>query len=119
MEDLKRQRDETEQARTTSGLGQDSDETPGPVLSAAQEAKKRKLDDRRALIEAKRQKVSSGWTRSRSCRCRRNSWGLLSMILNAQMLGGKEAVDRKKKEAQDRAVDALLRSVEQEMQDEK
>ena len=118
MEDLKRQRDETEQARTTSGLGQDSDETPGPILSAAQEAKKRKLDDRRALIEAKRQKVSSGWTRSRSCRCR-NSWGLLSMILNTQMLGGKEAVDRKKKEAQDRAVDALLRSVEQEMQDEK
>jgi hypothetical protein len=35
------------------------------------------------------------------------------------MLGGKEAVEQKKKEIQDRAVDALLRSVEQEMQGEK
>lgn len=60
MEELKQQRDETEQARAGSNPRGGSDGPAGPVLSAAQEAKKRKLDERRALIEAKRQKVSLG-----------------------------------------------------------
>jgi uncharacterized protein involved in exopolysaccharide biosynthesis len=58
MEELKQQRDETEQARAESNSRGGPGEPAGPVLSAAQEAKKRKLDERRALIEAKRQKVS-------------------------------------------------------------
>ena len=35
-----------------------------------------------------------------------------------QMLGGKEAVDERKKQVQDRAVDALLSSIEQEIKQE-
>lgn len=58
MEELKQQRDETEQARAGSNSRGGTGEPAEPVLSAAQEAKKRKLDERRALIEAKRQKVS-------------------------------------------------------------
>jgi hypothetical protein len=58
MEELKQQRDETEQARAGSNSRGGTGEPAGPVLSAAQEAKKRKLDERRAMIEAKRQKVS-------------------------------------------------------------
>jgi hypothetical protein len=114
MEELKQQRDETEQARAGSNSRGGTGEPAGPALSAAQEAKKRKLDERRALIEAKRQKVSlgvdwqTGWKSTRSL-----TWPA------KQMLGGKEAVEQKKKEIQDRAVDALLRSVEQEMENEK
>jgi hypothetical protein len=54
MERLKKERDVTEQARSREG----TDDKEGPSLSAAQAAKKRKMDERRALIEAKRQKVS-------------------------------------------------------------
>jgi hypothetical protein len=57
MEMLKRERDETEQARAERDNGDSVEEKNGPVLTAAQAAKKRKLDERRALIDAKRQKV--------------------------------------------------------------
>ena len=57
MEMLKRERDETEQARAARENDESVKEEAGPVLSAAQAAKKRKLDERRALIDAKRQKV--------------------------------------------------------------
>lgn len=65
MDDLKQQREETERARTSSGVARDeSGEGEGgkerPMLSLTQQANKRKLDERRALIEAKRQKVSRG-----------------------------------------------------------
>jgi hypothetical protein len=50
MENLKREREVTESVRNVTN--------PSPVLSAAQEAKKRKLEERRALIDSKRQKVT-------------------------------------------------------------
>ena len=50
MASLKAQRSETERARSEGGK----------ALTKAQEAQKRKLDERRALVEAKRQKVFGG-----------------------------------------------------------
>ncbi len=79
MEALKKQREETEAARR--------DASERTELTAAQESKKRKLDERRALIEAKRQKL----------------------------LGGKEGVEKKKAEMQDKAASRLLEDVEREM----
>ena len=52
MESLKAQRTETEQARSAAASR--------TGLTAAQEARKRKLDDRRAVIEAKRTKLLGG-----------------------------------------------------------
>jgi hypothetical protein len=67
MADLKAERDETQQAREEN-QGRVADVTIGSsshgqpvkktvVLTAAQEMKKRKLDERKAMIEAKRMKV--------------------------------------------------------------
>lgn len=70
MAALKAERNETQQAReerlnirevdgTSVSAGQPAGKKVA-VLTPAQEAKKRKLDDRRALIEAKRIKVRDG-----------------------------------------------------------
>lgn len=67
MTALKAERDETQHAREENRsrtaevvVGSSSSAEPGKktvVLTAAQEMKKRKLDERRAMIEAKRMKV--------------------------------------------------------------
>jgi len=91
------------------------------VLSAAQAAKKRKLDERRALIDAKRQKVCRGGIFDvdvEHARLNRESIFISGRRIEHQMLGGKEAVDERKKQVQDRAVDALLSSIEQEIKQE-
>ncbi|KAJ9091045.1 hypothetical protein QFC19_009282 [Naganishia cerealis] len=58
------------------------------TLTPAQEMKKRKMDERRALIEAKRMK----------------------------MLGGKEGIEKKRQELQDREAEKLLKEVETSLQ---
>lgn len=67
MAELKAERDETQQAREENqsrvadiAVGSSSNGQPVKktvVLTAAQEMKKRKLDERKAMIEAKRMKV--------------------------------------------------------------
>lgn len=75
MEELKRARDETEQKRA---------QTAQAELTPAQQAAKRKLDERRALIEAKRQKV----------------------------LGGKDAVEAAREKAQEKQAEAFLSGIQ-------
>jgi hypothetical protein len=64
MEALESERRETERRRKEEGVdgggdnGEDNDKEKGKVLTKAEEGRKRKLDERRALIEAKRIKVS-------------------------------------------------------------
>src|SRR5689334_13301863 len=79
MASLKAQREETETVRQQAGRR-------GGV-SAAQAVHKRKLDERRALVEAKR----------------------------AKLLGGQEVVDRLREEKRSAEADNLLREVEQSM----
>jgi len=40
------------------------------------------------------------------------------IVIKHQMLGSREAVEERKKQVQDRAVDALLSSIEQEIKQE-
>ncbi|KAJ9120118.1 hypothetical protein QFC22_003016 [Naganishia vaughanmartiniae] len=101
MAALKAERNETQQARDerrNQGVG--VNEMPAAkgqpagkkmvILTPAQETKKRKLDERRALIEAKRIK----------------------------MLGGKEGIEKKRQELQDQEAERLLREVESSLQPE-
>jgi hypothetical protein len=79
MADLKAERDETQQAREenqsrvadvtigSSSHGQAVKKTV--VLTAAQEMKKRKLDERKAMIEAKRMKVRYSGSSARRTNC--------------------------------------------------
>ncbi|ORY34772.1 hypothetical protein BCR39DRAFT_514630 [Naematelia encephala] len=76
MASLSTQREETEKARAANR-----------GLSAAQEAKKRKLDERKALIEAKR----------------------------AKLFGGQEITERKREERRAAVADDFLQSVEREL----
>ncbi|KAI5453607.1 hypothetical protein NCC49_005431 [Naganishia albida] len=93
MAALKAERDVTQQAReenqsravqVVAGASHAEPAKRVVVLTAAQEAKKRKLDERRAMIEAKRMK----------------------------MLGGKEGIEKKRKELQDREAERLMKEVE-------
>lgn len=75
MDELKRARDETEKKRAESARAE---------LTPAQQAAKRKLDERRALIEAKRQKL----------------------------LGGTDAVEAARKKAQEKQAEAFLSGIQ-------
>ncbi|KAJ9103949.1 hypothetical protein QFC21_002412 [Naganishia friedmannii] len=102
MAALKAERNETQQARderlsrnvdmngSSASEGRPAGKKP-VLLTPAQETKKRKLDERRALIEAKRIK----------------------------MLGGKEGIKKKHQELQDREAERLLREVESGLQPER
>ena len=79
MASLGAQRDETERARSQTGKR--------GGLSAAQEAKKRKVDERKALIEAKR----------------------------AKLMGGEKEVERLRAEKRAAETDDFLRGVEDEL----
>ena len=82
MAALKEQRKETEKARV------ETEQRRG--MSAAQEMRKRKLDERRALVEAKR----------------------------AKMLGGPEAVEKLRAEKRVKEADTFLEGLEAEMKRE-
>lgn len=79
MASLDAQRKETEQAR--------GEAVKRGGLSAAQEAKKRKLDERRSVVEAKRVKL----------------------------LGGKEEVERLRNEKREREAERFLDGLKEEM----
>jgi hypothetical protein len=81
MASLDAQRRETEQAR--------GEAVKRGGLSAAQEIKKRKLDERRAIVEAKRIKL----------------------------LGGKEEVERMRNEKREREAEQFLDSVKAELEE--